>query len=207
MSFLDRFLDRIKLSDDYDDDEDFDEEDDFEDDYEEKKPKKRFTGRFRREDPDDLDDDLDFEEPKKRAKTEKKPAKSKSSSRLTSYDDEFENSYEEPAPKPKSRPKKQFGRKKSASSLEVNVVRPSSMEDAREIADTLLDSCTVVLNLEGIDVDLAQRIIDFTCGACYSLDGSLQKISNYIFILTPAGVEISGDYQSILSGAFNLPPM
>jgi len=81
------------------------------------------------------------------------------------------------------------------------------MEDAREIADTLLDSCTVVLNLEGLDVELAQRIIDFTCGACYSLQGSLQKISNYIFILTPADVDISGDYQSILNGAFDIPSM
>lgn len=81
------------------------------------------------------------------------------------------------------------------------------MEDTREIADTLLDSCTVVLNLEGLDVDVAQRIIDFTCGVCYSLNGSLQKISSYIFILTPADVDVSGDFQEILNGAFNIPSM
>ena len=97
--------------------------------------------------------------------------------------------------------------RRNAPSMEVNVIRPSSMEDTREIADTLLDSCTVVLNLEGLDVEIAQRVIDFTCGVCYALDGSLQKISNYIFIITPAEVDISGDYQSILSGAFDLPSM
>ena len=48
-----------------------------------------------------------------------------------------------------------------------------------------LRNATVVLNLEGIDVELAQRIIDFTSGACYSLGGSLQKVSSYIFILGP----------------------
>ena len=47
--------------------------------------------------------------------------------------------------------------------MEVCVIKPASMEDTREIADTLLAGCTVVLNLEGIDVDIAQRIIDFCC--------------------------------------------
>ena len=91
--------------------------------------------------------------------------------------------------------------------MEVNVIRPSSMEDTRDIADTLLENCTVVLNLEGLDVDIAQRVIDFTCGVCYSLSGNLQKVSSYIFILTPENVELSGDFQSILSGAFDLTPM
>ena len=56
------------------------------------------------------------------------------------------------------------------------------------------------LNLEGIDVELAQRVIDFTSGSCYSIDGSLQKVSSYIFILTPANVDISGDITDILGG-------
>ena len=50
------------------------------------------------------------------------------------------------------------------------MIKPASMEDTREIADTLLDNATVILNLEGIDVELAQRIIDFASGACYSLE-------------------------------------
>ena len=59
--------------------------------------------------------------------------------------------------------------------MEVCVIKPASMEDTREIADTLVDNSTVVLNLEGMDVELAQRIIDFTSGACYSLGGSCRK--------------------------------
>ena len=83
--------------------------------------------------------------------------------------------------------------------MEVCVIKPASMEDTREIADTLLAGCTVVLNLEGIDVDIAQRIIDFTSGATYSMNGNLQKISSYIFIATPDSVELSGDFQDILA--------
>ena len=87
------------------------------------------------------------------------------------------------------------------SNMEVCVIKPSSMEDTREIADTLVDNSTVILNLEGIDVELAQRIIDFTSGACYSLGGSLQKVSSYIFVLGPYNVDITGDLQNILGGS------
>lgn len=44
--------------------------------------------------------------------------------------------------------------------MEVCVIKPTSVEDAREITETLLANRTVVLNLEGLDVDIAQRIID-----------------------------------------------
>ena len=93
----------------------------------------------------------------------------------------------------------------SGSGMEVCVMKPTSIEDAREITDTLLSNRTVVLNLEGIDVDVAQRIIDFTSGSCYAIGGNLQKISHYIFIITPSSVDISGDFQDIFGGAFDSP--
>lgn len=89
--------------------------------------------------------------------------------------------------------------------MEVCVMKPTSIEDAREITDTLLANRTVVLNLEGIDVDIAQRIIDFTSGSCYAISGNLQKISHYIFIITPSSVDVSGDFQDIFGGAFDSP--
>ena len=59
--------------------------------------------------------------------------------------------------------------------------------------------------MEGIDVDVAQRIIDFTSGSTYAIGGNLQKISHYIFIITPASVDVSGDFQDIFGGAFDSP--
>ncbi len=100
--------------------------------------------------------------------------------------------------KPASRPKKAL----SAAGMEVCVIKPTSVEDAREITETLLANRTVVLNLEGLDVDIAQRIIDFTSGSTFAISGNLQKISRYIFIITPASVDISGDFQNILNGTF-----
>lgn len=89
----------------------------------------------------------------------------------------------------------------SGRSMEVCVIKPSTVEDGREISDTLLSGRAVILNLEGLQVSIAQRIIDFTSGACYSINGNLQKVSNYIFIITPESVDISGDFQDLLSGA------
>lgn len=97
-------------------------------------------------------------------------------------------------------------RRLSGSGMEVCVIKPTSVEDAREITETLLANRTVVLNLEGIEVDVAQRIIDFTSGSCFAISGNLQKISHYIFIITPASVDISGDFQEILSGSFEAVP-
>lgn len=95
--------------------------------------------------------------------------------------------------------------KKTGSGMEVCVIKPTSVEESREITDTLLANRTVVLNMEGLDVDMAQRIIDFASGSCYAIHGNLQKISHYIFIITPASVDISGDFQEILSESFNVP--
>lgn len=105
---------------------------------------------------------------------------------------------------PKVTPMRQV-KKMTGTGMEVCVIRPTTVEDAREITETLLANRTVVLNLEGLDVDIAQRIIDFTSGSCFAISGNLQKISNYIFIITPASVDISGDFQNLLSGSFDVP--
>lgn len=106
---------------------------------------------------------------------------------------------------PKITPMTRQPRKLTGVGMEVCVIKPTSVEDGREITETLLANRTVVLNLEGLDVDVAQRIIDFTSGSCFAISGNLQKISHYIFIITPASVDISGDFQELISGAFDVP--
>ena len=190
MGVLDKFLSIMKLDDgddEYDDDEFFDDED--LEALDEEKPKHRFFKKL--DDDDDEDEEVEYVKPEKKVAPKQTKAPKQTVKQAT------------PSASSKITPM----RKKNSGNgtMEVCVIKPSSMEDTREIADTLIDRCTVVLNLEGIDVDVAQRIIDFSSGACYSIAGSLQKISSYIFILTPANVEISGDFQEILSGAFDVP--
>lgn len=127
--------------------------------------------------------------------------------KVTKVEDDYEEEAERPKVRsvPKVTPMRQTKRTTGANGMEVCVIKPTSVEDAREITETLLENRTVVLNLEGLDVDIAQRIIDFTSGSCFAISGNLQKISHYIFIITPSSVDISGDFQEILSGSFEVP--
>lgn len=88
------------------------------------------------------------------------------------------------------------------SNMEVCVIKPVSVEDGREITETLLSNRTVILNLEGLDIDIAQRIIDFASGSCFAIAGNLQKVSRFIFIITPSSVGVSGDFQDLLNDSF-----
>ena len=194
MSVLEKFLDAIKMNDDYDDDDDFFDE---EDEIEEEKPRRRFFGRKLEEEEDEE------EEQPARSSAAGRRASSSSRASASSAASKMPNRPRQQAPQPEASPKVTPMRKRQ--NMEVCIIKPASMEDTREIADTLLAGCTVILNLEGIDVEVAQRIIDFCCGSSYCLNGGLQKVSGYIFILTPSSVEISGDIQDLLNGAFDIP--
>ncbi len=89
--------------------------------------------------------------------------------------------------------------------MELRVIKPTSFDDARDIADTLLSNRSVVLNLEGLDIDLAHRIMDFTFGASYAVNATLRKISNYILVIAPDGIDISGDYQELFTSSLEVP--
>lgn len=80
---------------------------------------------------------------------------------------------------------------------EICLFKANSMQDGKEIAETLLSGCTVVLNLEGLNFDSSQRILDFTAGACYAIDGEMAKISDNVFIIGPEGVDINGDLVGV----------
>lgn len=86
---------------------------------------------------------------------------------------------------------------------EVKVVKPQSFIESKTITDYLKANKTVVVNLEGIEITTAQRIIDCIGGASYALGGSLEPISNKIFIVAPKDIEISGDLIDELAGGEN----
>lgn len=88
--------------------------------------------------------------------------------------------------------------------MEVCMIKPTSIDDAREITDTLLSNRTVVLNLEGIDDALAQSLLYFTSGSTYAMKGNLQKISHRIFIVTPPSVDVSGDFAENMTETFSM---
>ena len=166
--------------------------------------RRKFFDKFsKKKESDDNDDFDDVEE--KAVKTAPKqasaPKQTASAPSKVTVKQERAERQTRPAASSKITPMRSSRKSNQGPNMEVCVIKPSSMEDTREIADTLVDNSTVILNLEGIDVELAQRIIDFTSGACYSLGGSLQKVSSYIFVLGPYNVDITGDLQNILGGS------
>lgn len=178
MGVFDKFLDIMKLNDD-DYDDDFYDDDFYEDEFEERAPKRSlFSGHKKSGSHDDYDD----------------------------FDVESHEEHFAPANSSKVTPMRQpASRRNNSASMEVCVVKPTSVDDSREITETLLAGRTVILNLEGMDLEIAQRIIDFISGATFAISGNLQKISNYIFLVTPTNVDISGDLQDLLSGSMEQP--
>ncbi len=170
----------------------------------------KFLDIMKLSDDDDYDDDYFDDEYDD--EYEEKPAKKSFFKREKRYEPEEDDYDEFEAPAKSSRtnnkvtPMRQPARRGSVS-MEVCVIKPNSVEDAREITETLLSGRTVILNLEGLDLEIAQRIIDFTSGATFAISGNLQKISNYIFLVTPTNVDISGDLQDLLNTSFDASSM
>jgi cell division inhibitor SepF len=69
-------------------------------------------------------------------------------------------------------------------SVQVHLVVPRSFNDAQQIADKFKDGIPVILNLQGADQELSKRLIDFTSGLTYALDGGMQRVADKVFLLT-----------------------
>jgi len=74
--------------------------------------------------------------------------------------------------------------------MEIVVLEPHSFDEARAGADHLKSRRPVIVNLKDADRDLAKRIVDFTCGVTYAVDGQMQRIGDEIFLFTPSSVTV-----------------
>ena len=89
--------------------------------------------------------------------------------------------------------------------VRVHFVAPKSFNDVQDVADKFKESIPVILNLQGTDTDLAKRLIDFSSGLTYAMDGGMQRIADKVFLLTPHNVEVSAEERARLveKGFFN----
>jgi cell division inhibitor SepF len=93
----------------------------------------------------------------------------------------------------------------ASASVRVHLVVPRSFNDAQSIADKFKDAVPVILNLQGTDVELSKRLIDFSSGLTYALNGGMQRVADKVFLLTPRNVEVSAEERARLieRGFFN----
>jgi cell division inhibitor SepF len=93
----------------------------------------------------------------------------------------------------------------AAASVKVHLVVPSRFDDAKSIADKFKDATPVIVNLQSADPELSKRLIDFSSGLTYALGGSMQRVADKVFLLTPRNVEVSAEERARLidRGFFN----
>lgn len=90
--------------------------------------------------------------------------------------------------------------------LGVTILKPHSFEDAQEICDNLIDGNPIIVNLEGFDNERAQRLMDFVSGCVYALRANFHQISGYVFIISPADIDVTGDYNALMrQDGFGVP--
>jgi cell division inhibitor SepF len=150
-------------------------EEDLERTYSERPNVRRLTPRRRQQDPDDWTDPEPEEEPIPRA------------------------------PVVRHRGRRTDGVVHAVPSVQVHLVVPQSFQDAKHIADRFKDSMPVILNLQTADQELSKRLIDFTSGLTYALEGGMQRVADKVFLLTPRNVEVSAEERARMAerGFFN----
>lgn len=82
--------------------------------------------------------------------------------------------------------------------LQVVLTKPKTLEEARNVADSLNLKKTVILNLESVNNDTARRILDFLSGVTYANRATLCQVANGTFMITPYNVDVNGELLSEL---------
>ena len=159
-------------------------------------------------DDDIYDDEYDYADQKELEKEEKRYLKEKrKEERRNGGMARKEESYYEP--ERVSAPKKTSFHATSANKvvqmpassgtdMEVCIVKPANVGEAQQVCSLLMENHPVVVNLEGIALMEAQRIMDFIAGCIYAVNGNMCQVSRYIFIFSPQDIDISGDYLKSL---------
>ncbi len=130
------------------------------------------------------------------------------------YDDWTESGGDTPAPPPRNSSRPQRVRElrqpleavPTPASVRVHLVLPRSFNDAQQIADRFKQGTPVILNLQSADAELSKRLIDFTSGLTYALNGGMQRVADKVFLLTPRNVEVSAEQRAQIlerGGFFN----
>lgn len=91
-----------------------------------------------------------------------------------------------------------FGVRQVATTVRPHAVTPTTFNEAQEVGDRFKADQPVILNLQGVDKELARRLIDFSSGLCYGLGGQMEKVATNVYLITPTDVEVSEEERQKL---------
>jgi cell division inhibitor SepF len=81
---------------------------------------------------------------------------------------------------------------------DVQIVQPTSFNEGKEIADALKANRPVIVNVESSGPELHRRILDFCSGLVYMANGSMSRVTDRVFLLSPANVKVSEETRQRL---------
>jgi len=161
-------------------------------------------------DDEEYEDDLEpYNEPEAEAQDayRERPNVRRLSSRRRrdEFDDIFADDPEADRRTTSLRPVRSGGGNGRSGDVRVHFVAPKNFNEVQDVADKFKDAIPVILNLQSTDHDLSKRLIDFSSGLTYALDGGMQRIADKVFLLTPRNVEVSAEERARLveKGFFN----
>jgi cell division inhibitor SepF len=87
----------------------------------------------------------------------------------------------------------------------ITTMHPRTYNEARTIGEHFREGIPVSMNLTDMDDADAKRLVDFSAGLVFGLHGSIERVTNKVFLLTPANVEITAEDKSMIAegGFFN----
>ncbi|MBQ9472567.1 MAG: cell division protein SepF [Ruminococcus sp.] len=151
-----------------------------------------FVDKFKRmwDAPDDEYEYNEYDDNREVDAPEEEPETRRSSSSSTSRYDDFDDF----SSTRESRRSNKVVNISATAKLSVALFKPERFgEETRNIADELIKTHTVVLNLENTNKDMARRIIDFLSGVAYANRGKIKKVATSTFIIIPNNVDLTGD--------------
>ncbi|HWC35772.1 MAG TPA: cell division protein SepF [Mycobacteriales bacterium] len=83
----------------------------------------------------------------------------------------------------------------------ITTVHPRNYNEARVIGEHFRDGTPVIMNLTDMEDSDAKRLVDFAAGLVFGRHGSIERVTQKVFLLTPANVEITAEDKSRLAGA------
>jgi len=87
----------------------------------------------------------------------------------------------------------------------ITTLHPRTYNEARTIGEHFREGIPVIMNLTDMDDADAKRLVDFSAGLVFGMHGSIERVTNKVFLLTPANVEITAEDKSMIAegGFFN----
>jgi cell division inhibitor SepF len=91
----------------------------------------------------------------------------------------------------------------SSASYQITTLQPRSYNEARQIGEAFREHIPVIMNLTDMSDDDAKRLVDFAAGLIFGLRGTIEKVTNKVFLLSPSSVAVSAeDKRRIVEGGF-----